>query len=89
MLRTWSLERRHEQDSPYYYAELPRGGRGSETNYTGQSLHDWISVCSGGITYRNMTLPSESERCTANPTVTQHIALWLRDAQQSSRSTMR
>ena len=40
MLRTWSLERRHERDSPYYYAELPRGGRGSETNYTGQSLRD-------------------------------------------------
>ena len=39
MLRTWAIERRHEQDSPYYYAELPRGGRGAESNYTGELLH--------------------------------------------------
>ena len=44
MLRTWSLERRHERESPYAYAELPRGGRGSESNYTGQSLRDWAGV---------------------------------------------
>ena len=48
MLRTWSLERRHEQDSPYAYAELPRGGRGSKTNYTGQSLRDWANTFQQG-----------------------------------------
>ena len=40
MLRTWALERRHEEGSPYYYAELPRGGRGAKSNYTGASLCD-------------------------------------------------
>ena len=37
MLRTWARERRHEEGSPYYYAELPRGGRGAQSNYTGES----------------------------------------------------
>ena len=97
MLRTWSLERRHEQDSPYYYAELPRGGRGSETNYTGQSLCNWVSVLlwrhpytantNVHLVYTTFNLRISSD-AVQTPTATQHVALWLRDSQQSSRSTM-
>ncbi len=36
MLRTWALERRHEESSSYRYAELPRNGRGPPSNYTGE-----------------------------------------------------
>jgi hypothetical protein len=34
-LRTWATERWHEERSTYRYAELPRGGMGPESNYTG------------------------------------------------------
>ncbi|GLC46965.1 hypothetical protein PLESTM_002001600 [Pleodorina starrii] len=35
LLDTWTMEQRHETDSPYRYAELPREGRGAPSNYTG------------------------------------------------------
>ncbi|PNW78187.1 hypothetical protein CHLRE_09g386137v5 [Chlamydomonas reinhardtii] len=35
MVDTWTLEQRHEERSPYRYAELPREGRGAASNYTG------------------------------------------------------
>ncbi|GLC68025.1 hypothetical protein PLESTF_000636900 [Pleodorina starrii] len=35
LLDTWTTEQRHETDSPYRYAELPREGRGAPSNYTG------------------------------------------------------
>ncbi|EFJ42804.1 hypothetical protein VOLCADRAFT_107056 [Volvox carteri f. nagariensis] len=35
LVDTWRLEQRHEEASPYRYAELPREGKGALSNYTG------------------------------------------------------
>lgn len=37
MVRTWQTEQRHEQHSDYRYSELPRDGKGPQSNYTGVS----------------------------------------------------
>lgn len=35
LVRTWKTEQRHEENSPYRYAELPRNGLGSPVTWTG------------------------------------------------------
>ncbi|EIE24364.1 hypothetical protein COCSUDRAFT_14826 [Coccomyxa subellipsoidea C-169] len=37
MVRTWQTEQRHEEASSYRYSELPRGGKGHPSAYTGMS----------------------------------------------------
>ena len=37
LVRTWTVEQRHEELSPYRYSELPRGGRGPPSAFTGMS----------------------------------------------------
>lgn len=37
MLHTYIVEQNHERDSPYRYFELPEGGKGSKTAYTGMT----------------------------------------------------
>lgn len=54
MLRTWAVERRHEEQSTYRYAELPRGGKGPESNYTGALG----SEKQGGLRYAGCTRDS-------------------------------
>lgn len=37
LVHTWTVEQHHEQQSTYRYSELPRGGKGDESGYTGMS----------------------------------------------------
>jgi hypothetical protein len=35
LVDTWTVEQRHEENSPYRYFELERNGRGPLSSYTG------------------------------------------------------
>lgn len=37
LVKTWTVEQRHEELSPYRYSELPRGGKGPLSAFTGMS----------------------------------------------------
>ena len=37
LVDTWTTEQRHEEASPYRYSELPRGGKGAPSGFTGMS----------------------------------------------------
>ena len=37
LVKTWTVEQNHEESSPYRYSELPRGGKGPLSAFTGMS----------------------------------------------------
>ncbi len=44
MVRTWQTEQHHEEASSYRYSELPRGGKGHPSAYTGACVTQRASL---------------------------------------------